>query len=82
MILPPTTLYNDNAAALASFFDDQYRPHSRHIGVKYYRVRELVEDCSEVDMWYCATGDVVAVGLTKGLDRLKQVAFICMCGLV
>ena len=81
-ILPPTTLYNDNAAALASFFDDQYRPHSRHIGVKYYRVRELVEDRSEVDMRYCATGDMVADGLTKGLDRLKQAAFIRMCGLV
>ena len=33
-VLPPTVLYNDNVAALASFFDDKYRPHSRHIGVK------------------------------------------------
>ena len=36
--LPATVLYNDNAAALASIFDDEYQPHSRHIGVKYYRV--------------------------------------------
>ena len=80
-VLPPTVLYDDNAAALASFFDDEYRPHSRHIGVKYYRVRELVEDRSEVDMRYCATGEMVADGLTKGLDRLKQAAFVRMCGL-
>ena len=80
-ILPPTVLYNDNAAALASFFDDEYRPHSRHIGVKYYRVRELVEDRSEVDMRYCATGEMVADGLTKGLDRLKQAAFVRTCGM-
>ena len=79
--LPPTVLYNDNAAALASFFDDEYRPHSRHIGVKYYRVRELMEDRSEVDMWYCTTGDMVANGLTKSLDRLKQEACVHMCGL-
>ena len=32
--LPATLLYNDNAASLASFFDDEYQPHSRHIGVK------------------------------------------------
>ena len=81
-VLPPTVLYNDNAAALASFFDDKYRPHSRHIGVKYYRVRELVEDRTEVDMRYCATGDMVADGLTKGLDRIKQATFVRMCGLV
>ena len=80
--LPPTVLYNDNAGALASFFDDEYRPHSRHIGVKYYRVRELVEDRSQVDMRYCAFGDLVADRLTKGLDRLKQAAFVRMCGLV
>ena len=59
-VLPPTVLYNDNAAALASFFDDNYRPHSSHIGVKYYR-----------NMRYCATGEMVADGLTKELDRLK-----------
>jgi len=82
LVLPPTVLYNDNAAALASFFDDEYRPHSRHIGMMYYRVRELVEDRSEVDMRYCATGDMVADGLTKGLDRLKQAAFVRICGLV
>ena len=81
-VLPPTVLHNDNAAALGSFFDDEYRPHSRHIGVKYYRARELVEDRSEVDMRYCSTGDMVADGLTKGLDRLKQAAFVRMCGLV
>ena len=80
--LPATVLYNDNAASLASFFDDEYQPHSRHIGVKYYRVRELVMDRSEVDMQYCATGDMVADGLTKGLDRIKQAAFVRMCGLV
>ena len=80
--LPATVLYNDNAASLASFFDDEYQPHSRHIGVKYYRARELVKDRSEVDMQYCATGDMVADGLTKGLDRIKQAAVVRMCGLV
>ena len=46
--------------------------------MKYYRVPKLVEDCSEVDMRYCATGDMVANGLTKGLDLIKQVAFVRM----
>ena len=81
-ILPPTILYNDNVAALALFFDDKYCPHSCHIGVKYYRVRELVEDRCEVDMRYCATGVMVADGLTKCLDCLKQQAIVSMCRLV
>ena len=41
-----------------------------------------MEDRSEVDMQYCATGDMVADGLTKALDRIKQAAFVRMCGLV
>ena len=81
-VLPPTVLYNDNTAALASFFKDKYRPHTCHIGVKYYQVRELVEDRTEVDMRYCATRDMVADRLTKGLDRIKQATFVQMCGLV
>lgn len=50
--------------------------------MKYYRVRELVEDRSEVDMQYCPIGDMVADGLTKGLERVKQDEFVRMCGLV
>ena len=36
---------------------------------------------SKVDMGYRATGDMVADGLTKGLGRLEQVAFVRMCNL-
>ena len=75
-------LYTDNAAALALVFDDEYQPHSRHIVMKYYRVRELVGDCSAVDLQYCPTRDMVVVRLTKGLEGVKQDEFIQMCGLV
>ena len=79
--LPPTILYNDNAAALSTFSDGDFRPHSRHIGVKYYRAREVVADRTEVDMRYCGTGDMVADGLTKGLAVGKHLGFVKMCGL-
>jgi hypothetical protein len=80
--LPPTVLYNDNLAALSTFFDGQYLPHSRHVGVKYFRVRELVEDRTEIDMRYCGTEEKIADGLTKGLTQVKHKAFVKMCGLV
>ena len=32
--LPPTVLYNDNAAALSVFANGDFQPHTRHIGVK------------------------------------------------
>lgn len=79
--LKPTVLYNDNQAALSTFSDGDYRPHSRHIGVKYFRAREIVADRTEVDMRYCTTEEMVADGLTKGLGAVKQVQFVRMCGL-
>ena len=79
--LPPTILYNDNAAALSTFADGSFRPHSRHIGVEYYRAREVVMDRTEVDMRYCGTADMLADGLTKGLSIGKHSGFIRMCGL-
>lgn len=42
--LPATVLYNDNAAALSTFADGSFRPHSRHVGVKYFRARKVVAD--------------------------------------
>ena len=79
--LPPTILYNDNAAALSTFADGDFRPHSRRIGVKYYRAREVVMDRTEVDMRYCGTADMLADGLTKGLAVGKHVGFVRMCTL-
>ena len=79
--LPPTVLYNDNAAALSTFADGDFRPHSRHIGVKYYRAREVVMDRTEIDMRYCGTAEMQADGLTKGLAIGKHVGFVRMCTL-
>ena len=79
--LPPTILYNDNAAALSTFADGDFRPHSRHIGVKYYQAREVVMDRMEVDMRYCGTGEMQADGLTKGLPIGKHAGLVCMCTL-
>ena len=79
--LPPMILYKDNAAALSTFSDRDFRTHSRHIGVKYYWAREVVADRTEVDMSYCGTGDMVADVLTKGLTVGKHLGFVRMCGL-
>ena len=79
--LPSTVFYNDNAVALSTFADGDSWPHSRHIGVKYYRAREVVMDRTEIDMRYCGTVEMQADGLTKGLAIGKHVGFVRMCTL-
>lgn len=79
--LPPTVLYNDNVAALSTFANGDFKPHLRHIGVKFCRAREVVAGREEVDMRYCGTKDMVADGLTKSLPIGKHMRFVHMCGL-
>ena len=76
-----STLYNDNLASLSTFMDTAYNPHSKHIGVRVYQVREIIEDGKEVVMDYCSTDRMVADGLTKPLPGAKHTIFVEMCGL-
>jgi hypothetical protein len=79
--LQPTVLYN-NSAALPTFLNGKYRPHKRHINIKYLQVRKLIADRKEIDMHYCGTEEMAADRLTKGLAPAKQEEFVTMCGLV
>ena len=79
--LPVSTLYNDNQASLSTFKDTTYKPHSKHIGVRIYQIREFIEDGKEVTMSYCGTNNMIADGLTKPLVLSKHEQFVRMCGL-
>lgn len=43
MQLPPTTIPIENTAALSLALTDQVSAKRKHIGVKYYHVRELIK---------------------------------------
>jgi len=72
--------FNDNQACIASLMNGQFKPSTRHVGVKYFWLRELVRD-GDVDISYVRTDVMIADGLTKGLERAKHQNFLNMLSL-
>ena len=56
--------FNDNQACIASLMNGQFKPSTRHVGGKYFWLRELVKD-GDVDISCVRTNTVIADGLTK-----------------
>ena len=73
----PIVVYNDNQACIASLVNGQFKASTRHVGVKYFWLRELVQE-GEVMIMYLRTEEMIADGLTKGLERGKHQAFTKM----
>ena len=72
--------FNDNQACIASLMNGQLKPSTRHVGVMYFWLRELVRD-GDVDISYVRTDAMIADGLTKGLERAKHQNFLNMLSL-
>jgi len=67
----PISVFNDNQACSASLMNGQFRASTRHVGVRYFWLRELV--CQgEVTIMYLRTDEMIADGLTKGLESGKH----------
>jgi len=54
---PPSVFYNNNAAALSTIANGDFRSHSRHIAVQYCRATEVATDRKEVDMRHRGMND-------------------------
>ena len=74
---PLVSVFNDNQACIAGLKNRQFKPSTRHVGVKYFWLRELVRD-GDVEISYVRTDEMVAEGLTKALERGKHPGFISM----
>jgi len=74
------TAFKNNQACLASLRNRQFKPSTRHVGVKYFWLRELVRD-GDVDISYVRTDAMIADRLTKGLERAKHQNFLNMLSL-
>jgi p-aminobenzoyl-glutamate transporter AbgT len=70
----PTTLYEDNAAAIVVAVAHSNSTASRHIKVKYHWTREQIEE-QEIEIVKIGTGEQLADGLTKNLPfaRLAEI---------
>jgi hypothetical protein len=64
----PTSIYNDNQAAIAMSKQPFCTSATRHMKIKFHYIKEKVKDGS-VTVTYCPTGSMVADIMTKALDR-------------
>lgn len=64
----PTTLYNDNNAAIAMTKMQTCGSKMRHIKIAFHYIKELVRD-KQLTLTYCPTTEMIADILTKALAR-------------
>ena len=75
----PTSLYEDNQAAIAISKNPQFHGRTKHIDIKFHYVREQVES-GTVNLLYCPTNDMLADIFTKPLSNEKFVNFCKLIG--
>ena len=69
-IIRETTILEDNQSAICLAKNQQVHGRTKHIEIKYQFIRDLVE-VGRIKLTYCASEDMVADMLTKGLP-IKQ----------
>ena len=79
-LIPQTTVYCDNQAALRLAIDDNYHARTKHIDVRYHFIRQVVAS-QAIDLVYCPTDDMTADVLTKALPQWKVVVHSLGLGL-
>ena len=62
-------IYEDNQSAIAIAKNPQFHGRTKHIAIKYYYIREQVND-GTVSVKYCSTENMLADMLTKPLASI------------
>jgi hypothetical protein len=68
-------LYGDNQGSLSLAENPEFHQRTKHIDVKHHFIREHVAK-GTVDLWYIASSEMVADGLTKPLSAVSHAKFI------
>ena len=79
----PTLIFEDNQSAICMAKNPQFHGRSKHINIKFHFIREQVS-ANKIQVKYCASGDMLADLLTKGIspekfERLRKLYGICSC---
>ena len=64
----PTVVFEDNQGAISLSQNPKDHSRTKHIDIKYHYIRERVA-AKEIAVQHCATGDMTADTLTKGLPK-------------
>ena len=64
----PTVIAEDNQGAICLTQNPKDHSRTKHIDIKFHYIREKVA-AKELQVRYCATGDMIADTLTKGLPK-------------
>ena len=77
----PVTLFEDNQAAISIAENPQNHPKTKHIGIKYHYIRDLVSK-NVISLEYCPTDMMLADIFTKSLSPEKFVKLRSMLGMM
>ena len=77
----PTTIYEDNTGAIDLTKNPKFHNRTKHIDISHHFTRERVAS-NELLVTHCATEEMVADALTKGLGRIQFQKFRDMLGVV
>lgn len=75
----PTTILEDNQSAIAMAKNPQFHGRAKHIDIRHHFVRELVEE-KAIQLVYCASEEMIADLLTKGLTGARTLKIREMMG--
>jgi hypothetical protein len=75
----PTVLFEDNQGAIELSRNPKFHARTKHIDVLYHYVREKVNQ-NIVSVVYCASKDMLADVMTKGLSKVQFQKFRDMLG--
>ena len=79
----PTVVFEDNQGAISLSANPKDHTRTKHIDIKYHYVREKVAE-KQLEIQYCATGEMLADTLTKGLpkpafEKFRAGMGVCRC---
>ena len=77
----PTTVFEDNQAAIKISENPVDHRKTKHIDIQYHYTREA-QDKGIVKVKYCPTGSMIADMLTKPLSKPKLEGFCRACGVI
>jgi hypothetical protein len=75
----PSVLFEDNHGAIELSRNSKFHARTKHIDVSYHYVREKVNQ-NIVSVVYCASKDMLADVMTKGLSKVQFQKFRDMLG--